>query len=347
MTAIEIPPAAVQHVRHWRMRTLTGLACWGYLGLLIVTYVLVRGVGERFWVFTLALFGPRWIIGLPLIVLTPMALVFRPRLLVVLLVSVLIVAFPIMDYRWRFTTPAATLARPMRVFTCNTHHQALNVEQLRQLLGETDPDIVALQEWGRDSISGLFGRSLPYFIQEGEFAVASRYPLRSMEDGAARGDPDSSRLYEVHGPDGVFHFATVHLASPHGAFASAMHQAPGWFGLIQENRENRRRGAADLENFHRRFGEELLLAGDFNLTTDSTIYRQYLGDFTDAFSEMGRGFGITYHLKWTVTRIDHILAGKDWQCRSAWVCRSVGSPHRPLMAEFERTSTKRGSGEIR
>jgi vancomycin resistance protein VanJ len=339
MTAIELPPATRPPLRHGRIRRLTGIACWGYLAFLILTYLLVRGIGERLWIFTFALFGPRWLIGLPLIALTPLALVFRPRLLGVLLAAVLIVAFPIMDYRWRIRTPAPDGSVPLRVFTCNTHHESLHLEEFQQLVAETSPDIVALQEWGRDPIPNLFNGKLPYFIADGEFAMASRYPLRAIPDAPDRGDPASSHLYEVHAPDGIFYFGTVHLASPHEALASAMHQVPGWFQLVRENRENRRRGAADLESFHQRFGENLLLAGDFNLPTDSTIYRAYLSDFIDAFSECGRGLGITYHLKWTVTRIDHILAGKEWRCRSAWVCRSVGSPHRPLMAEFERVTT--------
>ena len=44
----------------------------------------------------------------------------------------------------------------------------------------------------------------------------------------------------------------------------------------------------------------------------------------------------------TTVRIDHVLAGKGWNCVRCWVGPNVGSPHRPVLADLVWTGT---SGE--
>ena len=87
-----------------------------------------------------------------------------------------------------------------------------------------------------------------------------------------------------------------------------------------------------------RFSEALIIAGDFNMPTDSAIYRQYWSRYSNAFSTCGFGFG---HTKQSVIRglhyglrIDHVLTDPFWRCRRCWVGPDLGSDHLPVIADF-------------
>ena len=74
------------------------------------------------------------------------------------------------------------------------------------------------------------------------------------------------------------------------------------------------------------------------MPTDSCIYRRDWNDYRSAFSGAGLGFGYTERvrvrgLSWGV-RIDHVLTGSSWRCRSCRVGADVGSDHLPLVADL-------------
>jgi endonuclease/exonuclease/phosphatase (EEP) superfamily protein YafD len=82
----------------------------------------------------------------------------------------------------------------------------------------------------------------------------------------------------------------------------------------------------------------LILAGDFNMPTESAIYRTFWAAYANAFSDAGWGFGYT---EWPGMRrlpfgirIDHILAGPGWHPLRCWVGPNIGSDHLPLIAEL-------------
>ena len=80
-----------------------------------------------------------------------------------------------------------------------------------------------------------------------------------------------------------------------------------------------------------------VIAGDFNMTTESAIYRRYWSRCcTDAFEEAGLGWGYTKHTSWHGVRIDHVLHGSVLRCSECRVCPDVGSDHRPVIAVLRR-----------
>jgi hypothetical protein len=62
-----------------------------------------------------------------------------------------------------------------------------------------------------------------------------------------------------------------------------------------------------------------LVAGDFNLPIESAIYRQYWGDYTNAFSRSGIGTGRTKSTRLFGVRIDHILVGERAEPIRSWI----------------------------
>lgn len=76
-------------------------------------------------------------------------------------------------------------------------------------------------------------------------------------------------------------------------------------------------GRAEASSAVRRFcGDDpsLVVAGDFNLPIESSIFRRYWSDLGNAFSRRGSGFGWTRYTRWHGARIDQILFGREWDC---------------------------------
>jgi vancomycin resistance protein VanJ len=83
-----------------------------------------------------------------------------------------------------------------------------------------------------------------------------------------------------------------------------------------------------------------IIAGDFNLTVDSPIYRNIWSEYLNAYSRTTFGYGHTKKTKINIfrykTRIDHILSTSNITPLKAWVGSDFGSDHLPLVAEFAR-----------
>jgi endonuclease/exonuclease/phosphatase (EEP) superfamily protein YafD len=132
------------------------------------------------------------------------------------------------------------------------------------------------------------------------------------------------------------------LPSPHYGLAEALdrHTLISTRGRqrIEEETENRRGQAESGVEMTAGIREPIILAGDFNMTADSPIYRQTWARFDNAFSRSGFGFGHTerpFKLNSQFgIRIDHVLFGPDWRACRCWVGPDVGSDHLPLIADL-------------
>src|SRR5438045_2652926 len=54
-----------------------GWSAWLYLMLVLVLWLTLRTTGDRWWVATILMFGPRWPVALPLLVVLPASFVRR------------------------------------------------------------------------------------------------------------------------------------------------------------------------------------------------------------------------------------------------------------------------------
>lgn len=79
----------------------------------------------------------------------------------------------------------------------------------------------------------------------------------------------------------------------------------------------------------------VIVCGDFNSTAHNWEYRTIAAGLRNAFTERGREWGATYHLKLPLVRIDHVLVSPEWEVVSAHV-PGVPPPfdHRPLVARL-------------
>jgi endonuclease/exonuclease/phosphatase family metal-dependent hydrolase len=307
------------------------------LGLCLLLYV----VGDRWWIATLVLFGPRWPWALPLAVLVPAAAVCRWRLLGLLAVVSVVLVFPLMG----LCVPWAALVRPacrgpmVRVLSCNIHGHEVDPKALAAVVAAAEPDIVALQSWEPEYLPVVFPSRDWHVHEAGQLCLASRYPIRS---GALLDDPEfnttgsAAGRYEVETPAGRVVFVSLHLASPRDGLEEVIQSRGRRGGQLAANSRLRRRQSAKIARWLDPTLAPLLLAGDFNTPPESTIYRQYWAHYANAFSSAGLGFGPTHFTRHTGVRIDHILAGPGWHCERCWVGPPVGSPHHPVLADLWR-----------
>ena len=83
--------------------------------------------------------------------------------------------------------------------------------------------------------------------------------------------------------------------------------------LIKET-ENRKRVSQEVQRVIATQALPLIIAGDFNMPVESTIYRRLWGAYVNAFSITGYGYGWSEKAPVRgipiAVRIDHVLTGK-------------------------------------
>jgi endonuclease/exonuclease/phosphatase family metal-dependent hydrolase len=314
----------------------TAWLSWLYLTALLAVWALLAAASDEWWPATLVMFLPRWIWGVPVVVLGLAAAALRPRLLWVLLAGAAVVAWPLMGLCIPWPRPPAAGAGKFRcrVLTCNVHRHPFGV---RAAVAQAGPDLVALQDCPERLLGPKdFGDGDWHVQGRGQFLLASRYPIREFTELTPPDAPaDTAVRARLETPAGPVRFYILHLASPRRALVAVRQR--GWAGgeQLQANSDLRRSQSAAIDAWIGREEGPLLVAGDFNTPCESTIYGAFWSKYTNAFSAAGLGWGYTYYANRTALRIDHILAGPGWRCRDCWVGPEVGSEHRPLIADLE------------
>jgi len=328
--------APTRPARDRARRVLRGIA-WLYGLALLGVIAAVYGLGERFWPVTLFLFGPRWIVGLPLALLLPAALILDRRGLLVLLACSGLVAFPLLGLRVHLPAGASAGKPDLRLATWNVGGGGFERAQLDLLLAEANPHIVVLQECG----AGEVDLPRPWHTHhDGGMCLLSRIPLvaaesRDRSDVWARAGQGAIVSYELKAPWGRFHLTNVHLETPREGIEEVLGSGlEGVATLEVKNAQRVLEGSLARRWVDRAPAPAVLVAGDFNTPVESDIFRDHWSGLQDCFGKAGLGFGHTKRTRRFGTRIDHVLAGPSWRCLGAWVDRDRGTDHRPLVVDL-------------
>ena len=333
----------------------TAWLSWGYLVAVVATWALLHFGGDRWWFATVVLFGPRWLVGVPLLLLIPAAGIVRRRLLWPLSLATLLLVFPVLGLNlpWRSLLSSAD-GPTLRVMTCNTNGGHLDAGALTILISDTHPDVVMLQEFNTEArVAWPAGWNVR---RAGQLLVASRYPIDSVAN-SQRSHPASpwppvNALYVVlRLPCGTAGVCCVHLMTPRSGLSEILDRRtvinPSRSQQLSAEIAYRRAESQELREWLDRFTEPLVIAGDFNMPADSGIFQDYWAGEIDAFSVTGVGLGQSkleplWKLGYGV-RIDHILTGNDWTPVRCWLGPSVGSDHLPVIADIARQSGHRNA----
>ena len=218
------PPPARPATSRWR-RAIAWVTI-AYCLSLVLLLIWMRREGDRSWLATLFLFGPRWICAAPLLLLVPLAAIWYRRLLWLLLLSGVLIVSPIMGFESHFSDENAPMV--LRVLTCNVAQSKYHVASLANLIEETRPDIVALQEVKQPPPELVWPKGWHVLFTD-ELLVASRHPI--VEDGSVPRETVPGKLvgvrYLIELPQRKVQFFNLHLITPRDGLEAVLDSKRG------------------------------------------------------------------------------------------------------------------------
>ena len=345
----ELPGFDAKRRKRRPLARVIGALCWMSLVLMIACWLLQRFAAERWWPATCLLFGPKWLLAtmvVPLLLAAVVLRLWRPTFVAAVALGILV--FPVLGFRLPAFSPKPSSANAfhLRVLTNNVnglYHGGPNWAVFNQYYNVDKPavDVVAMQEWEGGPVGQHeFDTPTGQVFFDDELRLWSRYPTQRI--GPVFSTPGYARgvgvAYEILTPAGPVVLINLHLASPHDAFRAALKRAPNAGQLVQENSDYRQNEIRKVAEAAAHFGNNVILVGDFNLPAESMFFRQYLSNLHDAFTQGSWGFGWTYLTRDTVARIDHVMTGFAWTCRSCQVTPCSWSPHSPMRVNLELTN---------
>src|SRR5580704_16885805 len=215
--AIEPPPTGA--VRPNRLQRVLRFCSWMSLATVLAATVVLWLVSEQTWWGTALTFLPRHaFLAMPAVLLVASLFVYR-RMIVVNLAGALLAAFPLMGARVPLTFPAQD-GDGLRVVSCNVQRYEPDFDSVLREITAHKPDVVALQEalW----TDGRLGTTFPgwHTIQEDEYWIGSRYPLKRIDVCRSKPfDRISGLSVEIETPRGPVALHNLHLTTARFGFA--------------------------------------------------------------------------------------------------------------------------------
>ncbi|WP_160148168.1 endonuclease/exonuclease/phosphatase family protein [Rubripirellula obstinata] len=330
----------------WKPKLILLLA-WVYLlALLTITYFMWSRFNGH-WLLTLFLFSPRWAVALPLAILLPATLWFRPRLAWFYAVHCAVIVFAVLGFELRGFQKLddAAMKTPVHVLTCNIGGGTLDEEALVALVRERKINIVLLQECLPRTAKSFYAKLQWNYKHQHSLAIGSSMELsdHQMVNRPLRrhARPPVALDCQVRLPDGEeARFVSVHLPT----FRPALRKMQE-FDFINGPKAMQKQGQA-YRSIVQRLRDHLatieiptVLAGDFNVPIESTYYQDYWASMTNAYSEKGLGLGYTKFTRLHGIRIDHVLVDECWQVLSTQVGPHLGGDHRPVITKLVKISS--------
>ena len=238
---------------------------------------------------------------------------------------------------------------PVRVLVFNIHAGkdaagAANLEAVADLIRTTEADLVLLQEVDkgtrrsgnvdqlaviarRAERAGIFGRSLDY--DGGQYGIATlarlsfvahfteSLPVKPLQARAGGShEPRAALVVVARTTLGELTALNTHLdASKEETYR--LQEVETVLRLVKSNQKS---------------GLAALAGGDFNAEPGSEVHRRILASgLRDAWTECGKGTGLTYPADKPVKRIDYVFLADPLHCSDARVIETTISDHRPLL----------------
>ncbi|MBD2081111.1 endonuclease/exonuclease/phosphatase family protein [Leptolyngbya sp. FACHB-17] len=323
-----------------RLLSITG---WSYLVSLLLWLSFRLLFFDRFWWLALLNTIAPYLF-LPLVILLPLALWHRRRTLFFGMILGCLLLVMWVQPRLHFfskavpTTPAGSL---LKVMTFNILWSNQDYDKIAQMIRQTKPDLIGVQELQPNQLSNLLKAIAPDYPHHTihpvdlfhTVALFSRLPIETAkplpEPPIERGIQAIVRIGDQH-----LNVLVTHLA-PNNMPLLPIDQ------FIAETRDRYARRAAEATYLKELVQQRLLptlMLCDCNLTDTSEAYQQLRKHFKDSFQERGQGLGHTLFISgvpFPVQRIDYIWHSEELEAIDASVAPDGGSDHLPVVATLK------------
>jgi vancomycin resistance protein VanJ len=330
---------------------------WGTLTYVVATpalLLLVNWRGERSLLTSILLFVPAqgWLS--PLILLTPLCLLFRRKLCWLHLLAVCFVLFGHMRFHW--SSWPQPKGHTLTIVSANIGQR--KISSLNSFCEKEDADIIAYQDAGNRTKFIRRDNPQHFIASEEQFVVAGK--LRVKNSGLVPGMMYRGKAvaawFEIETGGKSLVIYNVHMPTPRPVFSKLrgrgfLAEIVGGKGIYsREVREGYRRYwderfrlANALIEILRKEQRSFILVGDFNMPDHGKLFRSFNSEFTDVFAARGCGYGLTFPgitrspLTWfgPWLRIDYIFAKKDLRPIYCKVEPRQNAQHRAVVAMFD------------
>jgi endonuclease/exonuclease/phosphatase (EEP) superfamily protein YafD len=329
--------------RGWLPFTVALLA-WAYLVAIIGAWILLRVAADKWLPATLLLFGPRWLLLLPLPMLAFPAFLLTRRSLIPLIVAGVLCAGPVMGLCC--SSRAITGGEPkekaplLRVITYNAGEGGTQPGAVSRMIDRERPDVFVVDEWPNSGEELLPKLGKNWHVAEHQStAVFSRYPIRSVQKLGAERLRKHWRApalrCELETPFAVIYVVGVHLETPREGLEELRWSPLRGSREMDQTTADRRLESELASQMAAEVEGPIVIAGDFNMPVESAIYQQYWSNWENAFSSAGLGYGHTKFTRFFGARIDHVLVNREWDVLAARIGPNLGGDHRPLFVDLQ------------
>jgi endonuclease/exonuclease/phosphatase (EEP) superfamily protein YafD len=251
-----------------------------------------------------------------------------PRIQLLTLLIILVSIPYIYSYELNLFKPKTSKPN-LRVLTCNILFTTREVPEMLAYIKKEKVDLIFLQEneGGSESPSTFLSNRLPdyYLFADGTTAILSRWPLTETKS-IKQHSLEQRRILtaKVNAPT-PFRAATMHWSVPQISrnLKNFQHSIP-----MQIEDCDQLLQVLQGENL------PLIFGGDFNNPPRHALTSRLRQHYTNAFSEVGSGPGITFGSAYPFVRIDHLYTNSKIQPVTCAPGPSFRSDHFSLQGEF-------------
>lgn len=241
-----------------------------------------------------------------------------------ILIAASLIAFPYIHLFFPYNTQNRLDAQKVSIISYSVMGRNKDIDSIARVIRTHPADIIFLQEVSQPDLlyaklSGLYGAVNPVYFIKSSLPIVSRFPL---QEGKCNNDIACA---SVQVRDKKIHLCNIHATK--SIFGKTSY-------LLQQKTIQKLLGQERLLN------ESAIIAGDFNATESSQIYRSVSQYFNNAHWESGFGFGFTFPAParrigtiMPFVRIDHIFYNRYFRAVNSEVIKeSGGSDHFPIFA---------------
>ena len=214
-------------------------------------------------------------------------------------------------------------------------------KRIQQFLTNEAPDIIAIQEYHKD-YQYLFDSYSYQYIQTGKGkigqAIFTNFPILNRGNIGFTKTSNGAIFTDIMIKNDTIRFYNIHLESlrinpKEEIFTQEKSQK--LLNRMGVGFTNQQLQSEQVKSHSQNAPYPSILAGDFNNTQFSYVYKNIRNNYKDAFEEAGKGLGTTYDFKWIPLRIDFILYDPSLQLYSFTTHSESFSDHKPISARFE------------